>query len=372
MTTRQIQVLIVDDSKVTRDLLSYIVESDPQLKVLDTAENGEEALEILKKKKPDVVITDIVMPKMDGFKLTRSIMSSNPIPIIVVSGIYKPEEVKRGFQAIEAGALAILEKPKGIGDKQYVDTARFVIQTIKALAEVKFDVGGNINVKPQPALAKMISPSINIPPKGEKIAELLPIKSIGIGASIGGPQAIQTILSSLPLHFPVPILVVQHISSGFAQGLVNWLKESTPLDISIAQNKEIAMPGHVYIAPDKFHMEITKDNFIRLIPDPDPRGEIPPSIGRLFQSMARDHGAQCIGILLTGAGKDGAQELLTLKEKGALTIAQDEKTSVKFDLPHEAIRLGAAKHILPLSKISPFIETVVLAKMEPISKQIKP
>lgn len=235
MTAKQIQVLIVDDSKIARELLSYIVESDPQLKVMGVAENGEEALEILENKKPDVIITDIVMPKMDGFRLTKKIMTTHPIPIIVISGIYNAEEITQSFQAIEAGALAILEKPQGIGDDQYIDTARFVIQTIKALAELKLDIG--ININPLTPIAKPSVATIPYPLTHEKLQETS-IKSIGIGASIGGPQAIQTILSELPQNFPTPILIVQHISAGFAQGLVNWLKESTSLQISIAQNKE--------------------------------------------------------------------------------------------------------------------------------------
>ncbi len=353
MQSKEIQVLIVDDSKVSRDLLAYIVESDSQLKVIGFAENGEEAIEFLKHHKPDVVITDVVMPKLDGFKLTKQIMDSQPLPIIVVTGIYNKEEVNKSFKAISAGALTVLEKPKGIGDACYLDTARFVIDTIKAISQVKLDKASFLPpFKPQIPQEKPRTPKSE-----EKAQAAKGIKAIAIGASLGGPQALCTLLSSLPSTLPVPILIAQHISNGFIQGLVNWLSESTFLKIHIPKNGEKALPGSVYIAPDKSIMEITRDNIIRIQNLP---GEgVPPSIGHLFRSVGNEFGSESIGVLLTGIGNDGAEDLLYMKEKGALTLVQDEESCVRFDLPRAAIKLGAAEHILPLPKMATMIQNVI-------------
>lgn len=351
---KEIKLMIVDDSKVSRDLLAYIVESDPLLKVIALAEDGEQALELLIKESPDVVITDIVMPKMDGFKLTRKIMETKPTPIIVVSGIFNREEVKKSFQAIAAGALAIIEKPKGFGDSQYIDTARFVIETIKALSEIKLESGRNFSLlKPFP-LAEGKAKDVKSPylPPTKKTSEegSKALRAVGIGASIGGPQALCSILAGLPPDFPAPIFIVQHISSGFVDGLVNWLSESTSLKVKIAENGEVAQPGFVYVAPDKFHLEIGEGGLIKLTNPTNP-AELPPSIGYLFRSITRVYGSECAGILLTGVGRDGAADLLAMKEKGALTLVQDEDSSVKFDMPREAIKIGAAQKILPLKEI---------------------
>jgi len=352
MEKRTINVLIVDDSAVARDLLAFIVQSDPQLNVMGFAENGEEALNYLKDHTPDVIIMDIVMPKMNGFELTRRIMETRPLPIIVVSGIYNREEVDKSFKAIEAGALAILEKPKGIGTEQYLDTARFVIETIKAMSEVKFVAGKNVVFPGQPQkTGETTEPesALDTSPK---------IEAVAIGASIGGPQALSVILSKLPATFPVPIFVVQHISGGFIQGLVNWLNESTPLTVRLAIDGEKAIPGYVYVAPDKTQMEILEKNVIKLTEDKS-ETQPAPAISNLFRSMANIYGAKGVGILLTGVGKDGAEDLLAMKQKGALTIVQNEESCVMFDMPRQAIQLGAAERIEPLNLIPLTLTTLI-------------
>lgn len=364
MINKQIKIMIVDDSKVARDLLTYIVESDEQLKVVATAEDGEKALQLLKTTAPDVMIVDIVMPNMDGFQLTRKIMETQPLPIIVVSGIYNRDEIKKSFAAISAGALIIIEKPKGYGDNDYLDTARFVIETIKALAEVKFKTGKNVIFTPMassppPSTQKPVASTPYVPlyprPSQDKLTK--PIRAIGIGASIGGPQALSAILSQLPQDLPAAIFVVQHISSGFVDGFVSWLSDVTPLKVAIPKAGEIALPGHVYVAPDKFHLEIGKGGIMKLESGGNDK-EFPPSIGRLFRSLAKEYGAEAAGILLTGVGKDGVEDLLYMKDNGCMTIVQDEETSVKFDMPREAILLGAAKKILPIQQISMAIKNL--------------
>lgn len=346
MTDKIIQILIVDDSAVSRDLLTYIVESDPTLHVMGTANDGEEALNWLKQNKPDVVLMDIVMPKMNGFEATRKIMETSPLPIIIISGVYNPQEVDQCYQAISAGALAILEKPTGIRDPHYPEMAHAILQAIKTLADIKIKFPLHITIPPVTKTHPPATPKPSSYVKDEK----LPIDAVGIGASVGGPQALHAILSNLPALFPVPILVVQQISAGFTKGLVDWLAKSCPLKIKLASQGEMAVPGYIYVAPDNYHLEVARGRLLQLTTSSPEQG-FRPSIGHLFQSMAKNLGARSVGILLSGRGTDGIEGLLAIKQQGGITIVQDEETSVLFDKPQKAIQAGAAKQIIPLSQI---------------------
>lgn len=355
MDNQKVKVLIVDDSKVSRDLLGYIIELDDHIQVIGYAENGLEALDFIKNQRPDVIITDIEMPEMNGFQLTRHIMETDPIPIIVISGVYNQAEVAVGFEAIEAGALAIIEKPKGLGDSQCMDTARFVAETIKIMSQVALNKDNNLATEKISSTKQSSHPERSI---NKDIASDLQVDAIGIGASIGGPKAIRTVLSQLPTKFSVPIFVVQHITSGFIDGFVNWLNDSTTFDVKIAENGEKALPQTVYICPDQMLMRVNNQKKIQLIPA-DKFEDKQSSISQLFDSMHQAYGKNCVGVLLTGVGNDGAQELLTLKNGGAFTIVQDCDTSVNFELPKYAIDLGAAKKVLPLQTIAVTLEQLV-------------
>lgn len=351
MEAKETKVLIVDDSAVARELLTYIVESDPNMKVISAVEDGEKALEVLEHQTPDVIILDIVMPKMDGFELTRRIMQTKAIPIIVVSGIYNRQEIAKSFQAMDAGALAILEKPKSVGDAQYIETARFVIETIKAISSIEnisLEVS-NYNTTKE----KMVKEK----PKLQSFKYQQNYEAIAIGGSVGGTQALSSILSELPANYPIPIFVVQHISPGFIQGLADWLNDITSLKIEIAKDKQKALPGHVYIAPTSHALEVTAENIISLHKLPHGESELTP-ISRLFHSMANVHGPYSIGILLSGMGKDGVKELLFMKEKGALTLAQDQKSCLVYDLPYAAIQIDAVKRIESSKQIAETLKEV--------------
>ncbi|MEM1282396.1 MAG: chemotaxis protein CheB [Chlamydiota bacterium] len=354
MYSQKVKVLIVDDSKVSRDLMGYIIELDGHIQVIGYAENGIEALNFIKRQRPDVIITDIEMPEMNGFQLTRHIMDSDPIPIIVISGVYNQAEVAVGFEAIEAGALAIIEKPKGLGDSQCMDTARFVTETIKIMSQVA------LNKKNPHQLEASKSRSSGVTLESS-ITSDIQVDAIGIGASIGGPKAIRTLLSQLPNKFTVPIFVVQHITSGFIDGFVNWLNDSTTFHVKIAENGERAEPQKVYICPDKMVMRVDARKRIQLIPIDESEEKL-SSISQLFDSMHNVYGKNCVGVLLTGVGNDGAQELLKLKKSGAFTIVQDDQTSVNFELPKYAIDLGAAEKVLPLQTIAVTLEQLVFRK----------
>ncbi|MBI5606303.1 MAG: chemotaxis-specific protein-glutamate methyltransferase CheB [Deltaproteobacteria bacterium] len=335
-----IRVLIVDDSPVVRELLAYILNSDPGIRVIGTAGNGEEALKAIQHEKPDVITMDIIMPKMDGFETTRTIMETNPIPIIIVTGSFNIREVGISFKATEVGALTIIQKPRGIGHPSHAKDARELIRMVKLMSEVKVIRRWPDKHRKTPALRRVIE-------NGEKIDE---IKLVAIGASTGGPPVIRQILSGLPKSFPWPVLIVQHIAEGFIDGFADWLNQSSSLPIHLAAHNAQPMAGHAYLAPDGRQMQVVMNGRIALIDDP-PENGLRPSVSYLFRSVAHVYGRQAVGILLTGMGKDGAAELKLMREKGAVTIVQDQESSTVFGMPGEAVRLDAARYILSPEEI---------------------
>lgn len=336
-------ILIVDDSKVARELLAHVIEGDPELKVLAFAESGEEALHWLQFNNCDAITMDFTMPKINGFDVTQRVMETKPLPIVIISAAYTLKDKQMGFQALEAGALAILEKPVSPQDSSYKEKAKVITDTLKMISGIKMK-------------KRSTSSSVSdFRPLGLESKEF-DIKAVGIGASLGGPLAISQILSELPPSFPVPIFIVQHMALGFAEGFAKWLQQKTPLKVVLAKDKEQAIPGFVYIGADNCQLEVQKGGFISLKPNPE---KSQASIGRLFQSMASCYGSHAAGVILTGMGRDGAMELLQMKQKGAYTIAQDEASCVMYGIPKEAVLLGAARRILPLDKIAHFLTCLV-------------
>lgn len=338
-----IRVLIVDDSAVSRELLGHILSQDSDIKIAGFAESGEEAIKWLSRQSADVVTMDINMPGINGFETTRKIMETKPVPIAIISGIFRSQDQQQLFQAMEAGALAILEKPK-YGDENYELRSNEIISTIKTISEVK--------------LVKRRSLAINEPVKATTHFESFSkssIECIAIGASLGGPPVLSTILSKLSLHFPVPIFIVQHIAPGFVQGLATWLQSSSQLKIRLAADGEAAVPGTCYIAPDMCQMEVRKRGIISLI-----RTKLQPSVGELFKSIADTYESNAAGVILTGMGKDGASGLLAMRQKGAYTIAQDEKSCVVFGMPGEAGMLGAVRQFASPEQIADLLNSLVL------------
>lgn len=346
-----INVLVVEDSPVIQEFLVHTLSSDPRIRVIGTATNGEEALERVRQKKPDLITMDIHMPKMDGFEATRRIMETYPVPIIIISGSSTGDEVATTFRALEMGALTVIPRPNGIGHPRYEATAKELIQTVKLMSEVRV-VKRWARTRAAEPLSHSLTEATGV---GYAPAR---IDLVAIGASTGGPQALQAVLSGLPGDFPAPVLVVQHIAPGFLQGLVEWLAGSCALPVRIAGHGETLQPGQVYIAPDGFQMEVRHGGIIDLT-----RGETGnrhcPSVSCLFHTVAEVYGRNAAGVLLTGMGKDGAQELKLMKERGAVTIAQDAQSSIVHGMPGEAIRLGAAAHVLAPERIAAVLTSLV-------------
>jgi two-component system chemotaxis response regulator CheB len=336
-----IKVLVVEDSPVVREFLVHILGGDPDIRVVGTAHDGEHALEAIPRTRPDVITMDVHMPGMNGLDATRLIMETCPTPIVVVSGSADPMAVATTFEAMQAGALAVLRRPAGIGHPDHESTARELVQTVKLMSEVK--------VVRRWARARRAAPS----PAAQVPIDPIPgrCRVVAIGASTGGPPVVQTILSQLPANFPVPILLVQHMAAGFVRGFVEWLGHSSRLPVQIATHNEAILPGHVYIAADDLQMKAARNNRIVLTQDP-PENGMRPSVSSLFRSVAAIYAGDAVAGLLSGMGRDGADELKLLRDKGAVTFAQDQASSVVHGMPGEAIKLDAATLVLPPDKIA--------------------
>lgn len=345
-----IRVLVVEDSPVIREFLVRLLSADPQISVIGTANNGEEALQAVTNWRPDVITMDIHMPRMNGIEATRQIMETYPTPIVIVSGSQDPKEVETTFHAMEAGALAILERPMGQGHPHHLATVRELVQTVKLMSEVK--VVRRWRHTPRLTLACPIAPEMNLRKATENI------RLVAVGGSTGGPPVIQTILSDLSKDFPVPILIVQHMAAGFIPGFVEWLAQQSDLSIHIATHGEQTLPGHVYIAPNGFQMKVDRGGRILLSKDEPENGHY-PSVSYLFRSVVSVYGRNSVGVLLTGMGKDGAEELKLMKNEGAVTIAQDRESSVVYGMPGEAVRLGAATYVLSPERIAAALTSLV-------------
>ena len=347
-----IRVLVVDDSPAIRLGIRLILESDPELKVIAEARNGEESIDLCNKLHPDIITMDIMMPGMGGYEAIGRIMSEAPCPILVFTGIESKSMVEVSFKALALGALSVLPKATLLAPDSY--QARELISQIKLMAGIKVvrrkftsseAVGKTVNgpaSKAAPVRHAFVS-------RMQKEARL-----VAIGASTGGPPALQTILAGLSPHFPLPIVVVQHISVGFSAGLASWLSNVTAHRCKLAEYGEITQPGTVYFAPDGNHMTVNDKGAIFLDPSLPVGGHL-PAINVLFESVARNFGAASIGILLTGMGKDGAKGLKAMRQAGAYAIAQNEKSSVVFSMPAAAIALDAVDEVLDLNLIAPWL-----------------
>lgn len=381
-----IKVLIVEDSVVVRNLMAHLLGADPDITVIGAASDGQQAVEFLVNHKPDVITMDITMPRMDGLEATRRIMETNPTPIVIVSAGLSPQDVAGSFRAIEAGAVAVVEKPRGPGHSDTSELAHKLIAAVKMLAGVKvirrwprrgttgpLSSANATGVAPVAAAGINPSPSHSVPAEGSAtppaVRKTAPasaqskIRIAVLGASTGGPPVLQTILSALPANFSVPVLVVQHIAPGFVTGMVDWISRYTAIPVRLAAQHDVLEPGRIYIAPDGFHMGVEANGRILLSAGP-PENGLRPAVAHLFRSVAHVFGPEAIGILLTGMGKDGAAELKLMRDRGAITVAQDKESSIVHGMPGEAIALGAAQYVLSPEKIAPLMESLAPRAIE--------
>lgn len=345
--TAPIRVVIVDDSLVAREMLTQILATDPAIEVVGTAHDGQEAIEVVGRLRPDLVTMDIHMPRMDGIEAVERIMAFTPTPILVVSSSVHGEGIGRAFDALAAGALEVIKKPE---PRDWADLERIgleVIRKVKILARVK--VITHIRGR-RPAVGRAAAEEQKARATGRR-------SLVAIGSSTGGPSALMTVLSGIPKDFPVPIVIAQHIADGFIPGLVTWLDAACAISVRAAADGASLAPGVAYFAPTGRNLEVHGMEVRYSTPL---KGQLYiPSADTLFESTARTHGNRAIGVLLTGMGADGARGLKVLHDTGAYTIAQDEETSTVFGMPKAAIEAGAARKVLAIQHIAEEIRRTI-------------
>lgn len=337
----KIRVMIVEDSPVVQSLLTEILESDDQIEVTSVVGSGEEALDSIKREKPDLITLDIQLPKMDGLDFTNYVMREFPIPIVVVSAVSETSSVVKAFDLLKAGALAAIEKPVGLGHEDYKRLKGQLISTVKLMAEIKLVTRRDLK---EFTRAKEDKNKDNSSDRTEHLV-------VAVGASTGGPTVIQQVLKNLPRDFPVPIVIAQHIAEGFVDGFVSWLRSTTAYKVEVAAHMQRLKPSTAYVCPDGYQTSLTAPGSL-IVKERRYVNGVRPSVSVLFDSVAKSFGNRGIGVLLSGMGKDGAPELKLIKEKGGITIAQDQKSSIVHGMPGEAIKLGAADHIASAESIA--------------------
>ena len=346
-----IRVLVVEDLPVVREFLTRVLETDSEIRVIGTATDGEEGVAKTASLKPDVVTMDIHMPRLDGFKATRSIMESFPTPIVIVSGSPSADGAATSFRALEAGALAVVKRPVGFVDPGHAAAVRELVQTVKLMSEVKV-----VRRRSRPA-GPGGGPETAPPPATLAGTERAPVRLVAIGASTGGPPVLKAILSALPGTFSAAVVVVQHIAEGFTAGFVEWLADGCRLPVKQAAHGDVIVAGRVLVAPNGRHVRLERSGTLSLVLDPPEEGHR-PSVSYLFRSVAETYGKHAVGVLLTGMGRDGGEGMRQLRQCGAVTIAQDAKSSVVHGMPGEAIRLGGVQLVAPPEQIAETLLTL--------------
>ncbi|WP_322529478.1 chemotaxis response regulator protein-glutamate methylesterase [Salinicola sp. LHM] len=335
----KIKVLCVDDSALIRDLMTKIIDAQPDMTVVATAPDPLVARDLIKKHNPDVLTLDVEMPRMDGLDFLERLMRLRPMPVLMVSSLtQRGSEIT--LRALELGAVDFVAKPEvGIRDGM-LEYAGMIAEKIRAAAQARPSRQG--------ALAKPAAPREVL-----KAPMLSSEKIIIIGASTGGTEAIRQVIEPLPANSPA-VLITQHMPGGFTRSFAERLDRLCRVTVKEAEDRERVLPGHVYIAPGDWHMRLTRSgaNYVIALDDGPPVNRHRPSVDVLFQSAAACAGRNALGVILTGMGRDGAAGLLQMREAGAHTVAQDEASCVVFGMPKEAIALGGATEVIALNDIA--------------------
>lgn len=346
-----IRVVVADDSPTVRQLLVAIVGGSPGLKVVGEATDGDEAIRQVRALRPDVVLMDIRMPRVDGFEATGTIMRECPTPIVLITGNVDVGEADASVRALSLGALWVLRKPPGPGSPGFDGAARQIVEVVKAMAGVRV---GPRTARGDGGAVRARSPVVS---RGSRT---LGVRSgpVAIAASTGGPAALVQILEGLPARFPVPILIVQHISPGFMGSFASTLDRSSRLRVKVAEAGEALRASTVYVAPDGQHLGVSPKRTVQLADDP-PLDGFRPSGSYLFRTVAGAFGEQAVAVILTGMGQDGVAGLRDVRAAGGLVLAQDEATSVVYGMPGVAAREGLADYVLSLPRIAKVLKEVI-------------
>lgn len=334
---RPLRVLVVNDSSTVRASLRLALGRYADVEIVGEAADGADAVRLVTATRPSVVLMDVVMPKVDGYAATRAIMERVPTPIVLVSSVVNPRDIRVAMEALRSGALAVTDGLPAPGDPAYPGRVDALVQMLRSMARVRL---GKRRRSPPPVVA----PRIGSHERGPT-----PLV-IGIAASTGGPQALAALLKDVPVGAAPPILVVQHMSLGFSAGFADWLASTTGHRVTLAEHGRALQRGDVLVAPDDRHLGA--DAGLRaIVSDEPPIGMFRPSGTWLLRSLARALGGRALGVVLTGMGDDAADGAVMLRAAGGHVIAQDEATSVIYGMPRAAVARGGVDRVLPLYEI---------------------
>lgn len=317
------KVLLVDDSTVIHTYIRQLLQAEEDFDPLHIATNGAQAIQKALELCPDVILMDIKLPVLDGMSAITAIMEKCPCPIVVFSGHIQRHGMNRSFEALQAGAVEVLEKPKGLSAENIADFRQKLLKTLRLMSTACV-------VRRRPN-RKSERRAVGVKTESKLI--------VAIGSSTGGPAVLYKILSVIPHPYPLPILICQHTIPGFEQGLAEWLSR-TGHKVSVAKNEEVIHPGQVYLSTANGHLTLLAS---RCVIVDEGHCQPTPNIDLFFESIAKAYGKRAVGLQLTGMGKDGARGLLSLRKAGALTIAQTAETCVVNGMPEVARGLGAVE-----------------------------
>lgn len=361
MNARRLRVLVVEDSLTVRARLCEALSQDPDIQIVGEAGDGQRGIELCQSLRPDVVTLDMILPIMSGLSATEYIMAHCPTPILIVSASTNRGELFKTYDALAAGAVDVLEKPRGDAsdegwDQRFIAAVRLVAK-IKVITHPRARLG----LARGPAPIGAVAPRRSGPPPALAAGDE-PISIVALGASTGGPSALVSVLRDLPHDLPLTILMVLHIDEPFGSAFAEWLSDQTPHAVRFAIGGEplSAKTSRVLMAQPGRHLVV--DGSRLALSDEAERHSCRPSIDVLFESLARSAGPRSAAALLTGMGRDGASGLLELRRAGAVTVAQDEESSVVYGMPREAALLGAAQRVLPLGDIGQFLSACVASR----------
>jgi two-component system, chemotaxis family, protein-glutamate methylesterase/glutaminase len=339
----RIKVLVVDDSAFYRQTISGILKTSPRLEVIGTVPNGSEAIRFVSATRPDVITLDLEMPTMDGFTFLRWLMSNMPIPVVVITSRSESGNV---FKALEWGAVDFVAKPTQRASMEFMKLRPELVSKVEEASlipseKLRAKLQTEVRIK-----AAEPAPPVSRPAPGR-------VDMVAIGASTGGPPAVQLIITALPADFPAAVVVAQHMPPGFTLYFAERLSKAAKLPVKEGANGDLVKPGTVYISPGGYHMVLSSGRGgtqIELKPRID-TDKYTPSVDQMMISVAEIYGDKALGIILTGMGSDGRNGMKAIKQMKGGTIAEAEETSVVFGMPKEAISAGVVDEVLPIQSI---------------------
>ncbi|MGG7518266.1 protein-glutamate methylesterase/protein-glutamine glutaminase [Allorhizobium undicola] len=351
---RKTRVLIIDDSASVRQTLVQVLEQDPSIEVMGTASDPFVAARKIAEEVPDVITLDVEMPRMDGITFLRKLMAQRPIPVVMCSSLTEKGS-ETLMQALEAGAVDILLKPRLGAADHLAEQAAHICDVVKSAAHARLDRRSGLRRHTEPSVMtpeqKLTADVMLPPPSGRAMARTTEMV-VCIGASTGGTEALREVLEKLPANTP-GIVIVQHMPEQFTAAFAKRLNSLCNMDVKEAEDGDPVLRGHVLIAPGNRHMMLERQGAryhvsVRTGPLVSRHR---PSVDVLFRSAAHSAGANAMGIIMTGMGDDGARGLKEMQNAGAMTVAQDEATSIVFGMPKEAIAHGGVRKIAPLHQL---------------------